>query len=131
MSRKGHEGWAVRRVGLRAWCWVFELQDRGTPHTHFCLWMNKSIEQMIDDITITCSKPQEDGEDRALVLKHQIHRCTAYFKPDPEAECRFNYPRPPSCRRTYLNKKGRYVLQRAKGDSCVNGYNMELLRYGA
>jgi hypothetical protein len=30
--------WAQARVGgLTDWCWVFELQDRGAPHTHFCL----------------------------------------------------------------------------------------------
>ncbi|KAG0027227.1 hypothetical protein BGZ81_005791 [Podila clonocystis] len=130
-SRKGHEGWATRRVGgLRAWCWVFELQDRGTPHTHFCLWTNNSIEEMIDDGVISSSKSQEKEEDRALILKHQIHKCTAYCKPDPSDPCRFKYPRPPSSRRTYLGEDGRYVLQREEGDEYVNGYNMELLRFG-
>ena len=130
-SRKGHEGWAIRRVGgLRAWCWVFELQDRGTPHTHFCLWTNNSIEEMIDDGIISCSKSQEKEEDRALVLKHQIHKCTAYCKPESRESCRFKYPRPPSSRRTYLGEDGRYVLQREEGDEYVNGYNMELLRFG-
>ncbi|KAF9092457.1 hypothetical protein BGX27_001795, partial [Mortierella sp. AM989] len=70
-------------------------------------------------------------EDRALVLKNQIHKCTAYCKPDPSDRCRFKYPRPPCRRRTYLSEEdGCYVLQRAEGDECVNGYNMELLRFG-
>lgn len=130
-SRKGHEGWGSVRVGgIRAWCWVFELQDRGTPHTHFCLWTNNTIEQMIDDNIISCSSNQENEEDRALVLKHQIHKCTAYCKSDFEEGCRFKYPRPPHIGRTYLNEDERYVLQRAEGDGRVNGYNMELLRFG-
>ncbi|KAI8596980.1 hypothetical protein EDD21DRAFT_437923, partial [Dissophora ornata] len=109
----------------------FELQDRGTPHTHFCIWTTNSIEQMIDDGIISCTLQQENEEDRALVLKHQIHKCTAYCKSEPSSPCRFKFPKPPSSRRTYLNDEdGRYVLQRNEGDGRVNGYNMELLRFG-
>ncbi|KAF9083702.1 hypothetical protein BGX29_002958, partial [Mortierella sp. GBA35] len=129
-SRKGHEGWATRRVGgLRAWCWVFELQDRGTPHTHFCLWTNNTIEQMINDNIITCSARQEKVEDRALVVKHQTHKHTAYCKSEYK-ECRFNYPRLPSSRRAYLDEKDRYALHREPGDERINGYTMELFRFG-
>lgn len=118
-----------KRVGgARAWCWVFELLDRGTPHTHFCLWTNNTIEQMIDDNIITFSVSQEKAEDRALVAKHQTHKHTAYCKSEYK-ECRFNYRRPLSSR-TYLSEEGRYVLQREPGDECINGYNMELLRFG-
>ncbi|KAG0377844.1 hypothetical protein BGX24_005336 [Mortierella sp. AD032] len=56
-TRKGREGWAMRKTGgIRAWCWVFELQDR--------------------------------------------------------------------------DEEGRYVLPRAEGDERINGYNMDLLRFG-
>ncbi|KAK3807529.1 MAG: hypothetical protein JOS17DRAFT_692108 [Linnemannia elongata] len=86
---------------------------------------------MIDDGIISCTLQQENEEDRALVLKHQIHKCTAYCRPEPESPCRFKFPKPPSSRRTYLNEEdGRYVLQRNEGDGRVNGYNMELLRFG-
>ncbi|OAQ22181.1 hypothetical protein K457DRAFT_39029, partial [Linnemannia elongata AG-77] len=109
----------------------FELQDRGTPHTHFCIWTNNSIEQMIDDGIISCTLQQKNEEDRALVLKHQIHKCSAYCKSEPGSPCRFKFPKPPSSRRTYLSEEdGRYVLQREPGDERVNGYNMELLRFG-
>lgn len=129
-TRKGREGWAMRRTGgIRAWCWVFELQDRGTPHTHFCLWTKNSIEQMISDDIITCSL-QEDPEDQALVLKHQIHKCTAYCNPEGRETCRLKYPRPPSNLRVHLDEEGRYVLPRAEGEERVNGYNMDLLRFG-
>ncbi|KAK5828981.1 hypothetical protein F5H01DRAFT_261949, partial [Linnemannia elongata] len=60
-----------------------------------------------------------------------IHKCTAYCKSEPSSRCRFGYPKPPSSRCTDLSEEdGRYVLQREPGDGRVNGYNMELLRFG-
>ena len=84
---------------------------------------------MIDDNIITCSATQEKAEDQALVVKHQTHKHTAYCKSEYK-ECRFDYPRPPSSGRAYLDEKGRYVLHRKPEDECINGYNMELLRFG-
>lgn len=130
-SRKGRPGWAERKVGgVLAWCWVFESQDRGTPRTHFCIWTKHSIEQMIDNGIISCSKWQEKEEDRAPILKHQIHKCTAYCMPESSEFCHLKYTRPPSSERTYFSEEeGRYVLQRKPGDERVNGYNMDLLRF--
>lgn len=129
-TRKDRAGWCMRFTGgIRAWCWVFELQDRGTPHTHFCLWTNNSITKMIEDGIISLSKP-EDPEDLALVLKHQIHHCTAYCMPEGRKKCRFKYPRDASDLPAYLDEDDRYVLPRAQGCERVRGYNMDLLRFG-
>lgn len=128
-TRKGREGWCLRKTGgIRAWCWVFELQDRGTPHTHFCLWTKNSIEQMISDDIISCSVPEEP-EDRALVLKHQIHNCTSYCIPVGRVKCRFKYPKPPTDLPAHVDDDGRYVLPRKEEDGRVIGYNMDLLRF--
>lgn len=129
-TRKGREGWCVRKTGgVRAWCWVFELQDRGTPHTHFCLWTNNGIDQLIKDDVVSCSLP-EDNEDRALVLKHQIHNCSSYCLPPGKDKCRFKYPREASTVPAHVDDDGRYVLPRSEGNERVVGYNMDLLRFG-
>ena len=131
-TTKGGEGWAERRLGgLKAWCWVFELQDRGTPHTHFCLWTKNKIEKLIDDGIITCSRQQEDPQDEALVLKHQIHKCTAKCRHSFGDSCYYGYPKPPNFVGTYLDVDSqRYVMQRQEGEGFIVGYNMELLRFG-
>ncbi|KAF9185498.1 hypothetical protein BGZ51_002620 [Haplosporangium sp. Z 767] len=84
---------------------------------------------MIDGGIISSSKWQEKEEDRALVLKHQIHQCTAYCESDFKPSCRFNYPIPSSSHRTHLNEDDRYTLQRTPGDERIVGYNMELLQF--
>lgn len=84
---------------------------------------------MIEDDIISSSSSPEKAADKELVSKHQIHKCTGYCKPEGRETCRFHYPRPPSLH-TYLNEEGRYVLKRAEGDGRINGYNMELLRFG-
>ncbi|KAI7818573.1 hypothetical protein BC939DRAFT_401290, partial [Gamsiella multidivaricata] len=119
----------MRKIGgIRAWCWVFELQDRGTPHTHFCLWTKNSIEQMISDNIISCSVP-ETPEDRELVLKHQIHNCTWYCMPAGRVSCRFKYPKTPTDLPAHVDEDDRYVLPRGEGDERVIGYNMDLLHF--
>ncbi|OAQ25186.1 hypothetical protein K457DRAFT_81082, partial [Linnemannia elongata AG-77] len=35
--------------GIVASCHVLELQDRGTPHIHYCLWTNDNIDTMIEN----------------------------------------------------------------------------------
>lgn len=130
-TRKGREGWCMRKTGgVVAWCWVFELQDRGTPHTHFCLWTKNSIERMVEDGIISCSIPEEEV-DRSLVLKHQIHKCTSYCRVFAgSTKCRFNYPKPLSDLPVYIDEDGRYVMPRSEGNERVIGYNIDLLRFG-
>jgi hypothetical protein len=39
-------------------------------------------------------------------------------------------PRPPSNLPAHVDEEGRYVLPRTEGDERVNGYNMDVLRFG-
>ncbi|OAQ22669.1 hypothetical protein K457DRAFT_37792, partial [Linnemannia elongata AG-77] len=126
--------WASRRTGgLEAWCWVFEMQDRGTPHTHFCLWTKNSLGQLMEDSVITCSRLGETEEQTELIRNHQVHRspCGRYCRPNDEDRCRFGYPKPLNTGHTYFDKeKKKFVMERHEGDEYIVGYNMELLRYG-
>lgn len=124
--------WAPRKVGgLKAHCWVLEVQSRGTPHTHFCLWTEWSIERLISDNIISCSSIGADQEQTDLIMKHQVHGCGSYCESEYRDGCRFGFPYSPSDRKTYFDiEKKRFVYQRGVGDSRINGYNLDLLRFG-
>jgi hypothetical protein len=124
--------WAPRRVGgLVAHCWVLEVQGRGTPHTHFCLWTKSSIEDMISNEIISCRSVVDDQEQTDLITKHQVHNCGSYCAGEYQDGCRFGFPKNSSEHPTYFDEeKKRFVYQRGECDSRIIGYNMELLRFG-
>lgn len=117
--------------GLVAYCWVLEVQDRGTPHTHFCLWTKCTIEEMISREVISCRSVGETQEETDLIMRHQVHQCGSYCMSEFRDGCRFGYPYSLSDKTTYFDKdKKRFVYQRGDNDSRINGYNIHLLRYG-
>ena len=54
-----------------------EFQNRGAPHTHSILWVEKSITEMITENLIRSDLPDSNLEPELyqLVLSHQIHTC--------------------------------------------------------
>lgn len=70
------------------WLYVVEFQGRGVPHVHFCLWIQKSIDEMIAGNVIEASATpfREDETERRelaeLIDKYQRHRqpCTDYCR---------------------------------------------------
>jgi hypothetical protein len=124
--------WGPRRVGgIKAWTWVLELQDRGTPHTHFCLWTNNSIAEMIRNGIITCASAGRTVAETALIQRHQVHQCTPYCQGVGMSQaCRFGYPHAVSANATHLDAdSGRYIYQRLPGDERINPYILEWLKY--
>jgi hypothetical protein len=123
--------WANLRVGgLIAFCWVLEVQERGTPHTHFCLWTRNSIQQMIQDDVITCSSAGATLQQTELIQRHQVHNCGPYCDGEYQDGCRFGFPKTAWEGQTYLDpEKNRFVYHRRESDSRINGYNMDLLRF--
>lgn len=123
--------WATVFVGgLRAWCWVLEVQDRGTPHTHFCLWTGSTIEELMSREVISCRSSVKDKDQTELIMRHQVHKCGSYCMGEYRDGCRFGYPFMPSERATYFDEeKKRFVYQRGPNDCRINGYNIEMLRF--
>lgn len=92
-----------------------EFQQRGSPHMHCLLWVEnapkidvhgkQTVANFIDKY-ITCSIPDEneDPELRKIVLDVQQHskKHSKSCKKNG-AECRFNFPRPPS-QRTFITE---------------------------
>ncbi|KAK4520015.1 Glutamate--tRNA ligase mitochondrial [Mucor velutinosus] len=48
--------WATKIGGITDWCYVMEIQDRGSPHNHMLLWTNKSADELLLDETIVCAR---------------------------------------------------------------------------
>lgn len=124
--------WAKKYTGkIVAYCWVLEIQDRGAPHAHFCLWTEKSIDEMIKENVITCSSIGSTPESTRLIQKHQVHHCSSYCQNEGYENakvCRFSFPKKPSLNATYFDTlKNRYIYNRTKDDSFINCYNIDLL----
>ncbi|OAQ22173.1 hypothetical protein K457DRAFT_37927, partial [Linnemannia elongata AG-77] len=132
--------WAGRYCGkVTAYCWVIEFQSRGLPHAHFCLWTQKTIEEMIELKTIVATVPRGDEDQyfeemdmwlSQLVRKHQVHGCGKYCDADGrDAEqgsinCRFKFPKEPHYGATKLDARtNRFVYHRGAADSRINTYN--------
>lgn len=92
-----------------------EFQQRGSPHMHCLLWVEnapkidvhgkQAVANFIDKY-ITCLIPDEneDPELRKIVLDVQQHSKTHSKSCKKNgAECRFNFPRPPS-QRTFITE---------------------------
>lgn len=95
---------------------------------HVVLWCGKTAQELMemDIVTAEIPKEEEDPELRALVMKYQIHRCTAYCTPAGAARCRFNFPFLANERTEILNN--RVVYKRGGDEGYVNTYNPFFLR---
>jgi PIF1-like helicase/Helitron helicase-like domain at N-terminus len=124
--------------------WRIEFQNRGSPHLHLLVWIDKapSFEspegiRLIDDV-ISCNFPTEEEDEKLHNLvkacqKHD-HRATCY-KNNSES-CRFGFPRPVSATTRivsqtsdeFIRNSGRIcVLKRKQGDEKINNYNPTIL----
>ena len=125
-----------------------EYQNRGSPHLHLFLWIDKApnlisnssndIIQFIDSIIkSTIPSEDEDKELHDLVPRLQIHHHTSTCKKRRYSGCRFGFPRP-STSKTHLlqnvnstnpSNRGRfYETIRKEKDIYVNPYNDVILR---
>ena len=91
-----------------------EFQNRGAAHTHSCIWVSKTQEEMITEHVIRSDLPNQDLEPElyALVKAHQIHTCTERHcgGPAPPGHmCKKNFPRPFAHFTYYKKDESRYV----------------------
>ena len=85
------------------WFYRVEYQQRGSPHIHMLIWLERAptfgedfdgdVVSFIDKI-ITCEKPNDNPELLALVNR-QVHRHSHTCRKKSKTVCRFNYPQPP------------------------------------
>ena len=54
-----------------------EFQNRGAAHTHSCIWVSKTQNEMLSEHLIRSDLPDPhlEPELHALVKAHQIHTC--------------------------------------------------------
>jgi PIF1-like helicase/Helitron helicase-like domain at N-terminus len=95
-----------------------EFQNRGSAHTHGCLWTTKSINDMIRDNVVRADLPDPEKEPElyTLVRTHQIHTCDLRCGgPAPPGEvCKKGFPRPYS-EYTYEDpNKSRFIYKCTK-----------------
>ena len=93
-----------------------EFQNRGAPHTHSILWVEKNIDEMIADNIIRSDlpNPEQEPELYQLVLSHQIHTCrpSKCGGPMPSGQmCKKNFPRPYSLYTYYKADENRYIYR--------------------
>jgi PIF1-like helicase/Helitron helicase-like domain at N-terminus len=107
-----------------------EFQNRGAPHTHTILWVEKSIPEMIEENLIRSDLPDPNTEPELyqLVLSHQIHTCSPgkCGGPAPPGQvCKKKFPRPYSPITYYDAEQSRYVYR------CVNERDRWVVPYHA
>jgi hypothetical protein len=107
-----------------------EFQNRGAPHTHTILWVEKSITEMIEENLIRSDIPDPDLEPELyrLVISHQIHTCnpTKCGGPAPPGQvCKKKFPRPYSPITYYDAEQSRYIYR------CVNERDRWVVPYHA
>ena len=131
--------------------WKKEYQARGAPHYHVLLWIKDApvigqddpdeVLQWIQE-RVTCHIPNKDTDPELynVVTRHQVHRCSGYWKHRRKCgsvfitRCRFGFPRPP-CESAKLNlisdslksRNGIYQLAQTESEIRVNHYNPLLL----
>ena len=93
-----------------------EFQNRGAPHTHTILWVEKSITQMIEENLIRADLPDPNLEPELyqLVLTHQIHTCRSgkCGGPAPPGQvCKKKFPRPYSPITYYNEDEQRFIYR--------------------
>jgi hypothetical protein len=93
-----------------------EFQNRGAPHTHSILWVEKSINEMIAENLIRSDLPDPilEPELYQLVVTHQIHTCNPAKcgGPAPPGQmCKKYFPHPYSPITYYNANEFRYTYQ--------------------
>jgi len=93
-----------------------EFQNRGAAHVHTCLWVSKSIDNMIDEHIIRSDLPDKQSEPELYekVIKHQIHTCSPQRcggPAPPGQQCKRGFPRPYSPVTYYKSEQLRYVYR--------------------
>jgi len=93
-----------------------EFQNRGAPHTHTILWVEKSTIQMIEENLIRSDLPDPNLEPELyqLVLTHQIHTCSPGKCNGPALPgqvCKKKFPRPYSPTTYYNTDEQRYIYR--------------------
>jgi hypothetical protein len=93
-----------------------EFQNRGAPHTHSIIWVEKTIDEMIAENLIRSDLPDPilEPELYQLVITHQIHTCnpTKCGGPAPPGQtCKKNFPRPYSPITYYNANEFRYTYR--------------------
>lgn len=120
--------WVPVVGGITDWCYLLEIQDRGSSHMHMVLWTGKSEDELIKDKNVVCAKLTPITSTlRPLVEKHQIHRCHVRYcqNNDLTAPCRFNYPKEVVAEPYIEDDHAHYA--RDVGDEQVNPYCPYLL----
>ena len=87
-----------------------EFQQRGSPHVHCLFWVEnapnllnnseKDVSEFIDRY-ITCSIPDESDDSKLHACVQQVQQHSKKHSKSCRKggkECRFNFPRPPSCK---------------------------------
>ncbi|CAB4437325.1 unnamed protein product [Rhizophagus irregularis] len=97
------------------------FQNRGAPHTHTILWVEKTIDKMINEniVRSTLPNPKLEPELYQLVVNHQIHTCNPRKcggSVPPGQTCKKNFPHPYSLI-TYYNASVPQTIQSNRIDS--------------
>ena len=89
------------------YCYRIEFQQRGSPHAHCVLWMDKAPKlgdsqdrEIVDSIDrfVTCALPCEQSDKQLFDVVNlvQRHNHSVSCRKGSNKACRFSYPRPPS-----------------------------------
>ncbi|CAO3613965.1 unnamed protein product [Mucor fragilis] len=116
--------WADRIGGIHDFCYVMEIQDRGSPHKHLVFWTNQSADELLQDETIVCARmPPVNSPLHKLVAKHQVHRCDLVYcqKGDSSRPCRFGFPKTEN-ESAHFDRDDRAIYKRELTDIYINPY---------
>ncbi|XP_062327719.1 uncharacterized protein LOC134028267 [Osmerus eperlanus] len=91
-----------------------EFQNRGSPHCHCLFWVESAPqidkdpdEKVVDfiDKYVSCELPSSDDDELCEIVNTVQKHSTKHSKTcrKKKTECRFNFPRPPSCR-TFIDR---------------------------
>jgi hypothetical protein len=93
------------------------------------LWTGKSADELLKDESIICARmPPLESPLFKLVTDHQVHKCNINYcnKGDPEASCRFGYPKP-IIDEAMFDNEDHAMYRRGAADIFVNPYSPLLL----
>ena len=125
-----------------------EFQNRGSAHYHTFFWV-ANIPKEIDEQTIpllidylnrvihtSLPNADQDPELYFLASKLQTHHHSSYCLKNPQAACRFHFPRRPVnttqifTNANIIQSKGSfYELKRNNDSTLINNYNSHILRH--
>ena len=91
-----------------------EFQNRGSPHCHCLFWVESAPQidkdpddKVVDfiDKYVSCELPSSDDDELCEIVNTVQKHSTRHSKTcrKKNTECRFNFPRPPSCR-TFIDR---------------------------